>query len=146
MNKEVCYYCEGSGYLMRTPKKSRKSLIKCSVCDGTAIEGITLEDFGDRLKLVGAFYSGKIEDAKREGVQSVIDYLKNEIATQDKRTAGAPKLKAHINLIERVVLLTVINALEEWQALKQKHLKEQSNDKPTTPPENEWVDEGGVLG
>jgi len=71
MSEEVCYYCEGSGYLMRTPKKSRKSLIKCSVCDGTAIEGITLEEFGDRLKLVGAFYSGKIEDAKREVAERV---------------------------------------------------------------------------
>lgn len=31
---EICYYCEGSGNLMRTLKKSRKSLIKCVVCDG----------------------------------------------------------------------------------------------------------------
>ena len=65
MSEKVCYYCEGSGYLMRTPKKSRKSLIKCFVCDELAIEGITLEEFGESLKLVDAFYKGKIEDAKQ---------------------------------------------------------------------------------
>ncbi len=47
------------------------------------------------------------------GVKSVIDYLKNEIATQDSRTAGKPELKAHLNAVERCVLETVINALEE---------------------------------
>ena len=69
MSEKVCYYCEGSGYLMRTPKKSRKSLIKCFVCDEPAIEGITLEEFGESLKLVDAFYKGKIEDAKQHYVK-----------------------------------------------------------------------------
>ena len=57
------------------------------------------------------------ERIKREesetGIKSVITYLKNEIVTQDKRTAGKPKLKAHLNAVERCVLQTVINALEE---------------------------------
>ena len=130
MHKEVCYYCEGSGYLMRTPKKSRKSLIKCSVCDGTAIEGITLEEFGDRLKLVGAFYSGKIEDAKREVAERV-----------------GIKIGGAISLLftnHRSACMQHLMRLR--QTLNQKHLKEQSNDKPTTPPENEWVDEREVLG
>lgn len=53
-----------------------------------------------------------------KAIQDVIDYLKNEIATQDKRTAGEPKLKAHLNAVERVNFQTLINALEEWQSLR----------------------------
>ncbi len=48
-----------------------------------------------------------------KGVQSVIDYLENEIATQDSRTAGKPELKAHLNAVEKCVLQTIINAIEE---------------------------------
>ena len=50
-----------------------------------------------------------------KGVQAVIDYLKDEIETQGKRTTGMPELKAHLDAVEKVVLQTVVNALEEWQ-------------------------------
>lgn len=32
---QTCYYCEGSGSLMKTPKHCNKSLIKCVICEGT---------------------------------------------------------------------------------------------------------------
>ena len=50
------------------------------------------------------------------GVRAVIDYLKNEIKTVGERSVGEPKLKAHLNAVEKVLLQTVVNALEEWQA------------------------------
>ncbi len=50
------------------------------------------------------------------GIQSVIDYLGNEIKTTDKRTAGLPSLR----IIECVVLQTVVNALKEWRATEGK--------------------------
>jgi len=50
---------------------------------------------------------------KKDGVKEVIRYLKREIDTQNARTAGVPHLKAHLNAVEKVVLQTVINALEE---------------------------------
>ena len=53
------------------------------------------------------------EAGRRAGIREVVAYLKNEIATQDKRTAGKPELKAHLNAVERCALQTIINALEE---------------------------------
>lgn len=57
-----------------------------------------------------------LEKARRAGVQSVVDYLKEEIATQKTRSAGIPKLKARLDAVEKTVLQTVIYALEEWLA------------------------------
>lgn len=54
------------------------------------------------------------ESGRKEGIQAVVDYLKEEIATQETRTAGSPKLKAHLNAVERCILQTLINTLEEW--------------------------------
>lgn len=55
---------------------------------------------------------------RAKGWQDVIDYLKSELATQNKRTAGKPKLVARLNTIGATVIQTIINTLEEWQALK----------------------------
>ncbi len=57
--------------------------------------------------------SALYKNGMTDGVKAVIRYLKREIDTQDVRTAGEPHLKAHLNAIEKVVLQTVINALEE---------------------------------
>ncbi len=54
------------------------------------------------------------EQGREEGIQAVIDYLKNEVATVEERSAGGPKLKAHFNAMEKGILGTVVNALEEW--------------------------------
>ncbi len=48
-----------------------------------------------------------------KGWQDVIDYLKGELATQNTRTAGKPKLVARLNTVEATVIKTIINALEE---------------------------------
>lgn len=67
-------------------------------------------------KRVLIYYKPIIEkQGFRDGVQSVIDYLKKEVATTEERSAGEPKLKAHFNAMEKGVLGTVISALEEWQ-------------------------------
>ena len=54
-------------------------------------------------------------EARKQAIQAVIDWLQGDIGSADKRSAGLPSLKA----IEGVVLQTVINALKEYQALKE---------------------------
>lgn len=57
----------------------------------------------------------RYEQGFKAGVQSVIDYLKKEVATTEERSAGESRLKAHFNAMEKGILGTVIYALEEWQ-------------------------------
>ncbi len=57
---------------------------------------------------------------RAEGWQDVIDYLENEIATVEERSAGEPKFKAHFNALEKITLQTVAYALKEGkQALSE---------------------------
>lgn len=56
----------------------------------------------------------RMELSLEAGIRKVAEYLKDEIATQETRSAGIPKLKAHLNAVEKTILQTVINALEEW--------------------------------
>ena len=51
-----------------------------------------------------------IQQAERK---KIIAYLENEITTQDKRTAGEPGIKAHLNAVETCVIKTIIAALKE---------------------------------
>lgn len=68
----------------------------------------------DREAKAKQHYEQGRKQGRSEGIQAVVAYLRNEIVTQGKRTAGEPKLKAHLDAVEKVVLQTVINALEEW--------------------------------
>ena len=89
-------------------------------------------DFTDRYEFeplvfdcadqISALFDGIRKDEREKAIQSVINYLKSELATQNKRTAGKAKLVARLNTVEATVIKTIINALEEWQALKQKYL------------------------
>lgn len=68
------------------------------------------------LKWASFELNERTEIAREAGVRKVAEYLKDEIATQETRSAGIPKLKAHLNAVEKTILQTVINTLEEWLA------------------------------
>ena len=70
-----------------------------------------------QLEKLQARFQVEREAGRREGIQAVIDYLKNEIATQDERSGGELRIKEHFNSVEKCVLQTVINALKESQCV-----------------------------
>ena len=108
-----------------------EAMYKCDGC-GKERKGYALGPFPTRLTDTSKARKGTIafhnfcgfpclekwvkKTGFRKGVQAVIDYLKNEIETQGKHTVGKPEVKAHLDAVEKVVLETVVNALEEWQS------------------------------
>ncbi len=68
---------------------------------------ISWQDEMESMKAIGW------DEGFKASLKSVIGYLKGELATQKKRTAGKTRLVAKLNTIEATVIKTIINALEE---------------------------------
>ena len=130
-DEDVREWCKGQGYHpqaweYREYNREAQDIKTASILDAKyAQEKVAFAGsiYDEAICMARVKCQAKLKGIRNEGykagIQSVIDYLKNEIATQNKRSAGKPELKAHLNAVERCVLQTVINALEEaiWKGV-----------------------------